>query len=165
MRKYVLVAGILGTFLAYTSCSGDKAQTQALEQRISDLEKNAYTPGLGEFMNTIQLHHAKLWFEGNDQSWPLAQYETDEMKETFDDLQKYVTNRPETKLIPMIRPALDSMDQAIASKDVNRFRSAYLVLTSACNNCHHAANHAFNVITVPTQPPVTDQQFGLGQKK
>lgn len=114
-------------------------------------------------MNTIQLHHAKLWFAGNDQNWALAQYEMDEMKETFDDLEKYVTDRPEVKEIPMIRPALDSMEQALGSKDLEKFKSAYVLLTNTCNNCHKATNHAFNVITIPSAPPVTDQQFKLKQ--
>src|SRR5690606_30885844 len=128
-----------------------------LQDRIDSLEQDAYVPGFGEFMNTIQLHHAKLWFAGNNENWALAKYEIDEMKETFDDLEKYVTDRPEVKQIPMISPALDSMEQAIASQKQGRFQSAYLLLTNTCNNCHRATDHAFNVITMPSAPPVTDQ--------
>ena len=165
MKKYIKTAGIISIFLVYAACSNNnKTQTQALESRIADLEKNAYVPGFGEFMNTIQLHHAKLWFAGNAQNWPLAQYEMDEMKETFGDLEKYVTDRPEVKEIPMIHPALDSMEQAVGSKDPGKFKSAYVLLTNTCNNCHHATKHAFNVITTPSATPVTDQQFKLNQK-
>lgn len=166
MKRYLAIPCITG-LLFWTACSGgnNRAQTQALETRITSLEKNAYVPGFGEFMNTIQLHHAKLWFAGNDQNWALAGYEIDEMKETFDDLEKYVTDRPEVKEIPMIRPALDSMQQAIASKSPSRFKSAYILLTNTCNNCHHATSHAFNIITIPSAPPVTDQQFNTKQNR
>lgn len=162
MKKYKIAAGLVTILVLYAACTdNNNSQVQALEGRISNLEQNKYVPGLGEFMNTIQLHHAKLWFAGNDQNWALAKYETDEMKETFDDLEKYVTDRPEVKEVPMIRPALDSMEQAITFHDLSRFKSAYIMLTNTCNNCHRATNHAFNVIIIPTQPPVTDQQFGL----
>lgn len=160
MKKYMIVTGMAGFLLLFYSCSGNSnAQIQALQGRISSLEENAYTPGLGDFMNTIQLHHAKLWFAGNDQNWALTKYEIDEMKETFGDVQKYVTDSA-VKDVPMIHPALDSIEQAIASKNLPNFKSAYFLLTNTCNNCHHANEHAFNVIIIPKEPPVTDQQFG-----
>lgn len=165
MKKYLIAACIAGLLLFAACSGGNNAQVQVLEGRIANLEQSRYVPGFGEFMNTIQLHHAKLWFAGNAWNWDLAQYETDEMKETFDDLKKYVTDRPEVKEIPMIRPALDSMEQAVASKDPLKFKSAYMLLTNTCNNCHRATKHAFNVITIPSAPPVTDQQFKLNQNK
>lgn len=116
-------------------------------------------------MNTIQLHHSRLWFAGINQNWALAKFEIDEMNETFDDLKKYVTDRPEVKEIPMIRPGLDSMEQAVASKNLSRFKSAYLLLTNTCNNCHRATHHGFNIITIPTRLPVTDQKFKPEQNK
>ncbi len=158
--KYFVLVGIIGIILAFSSCSHSEAKEySALKNRLDSIENNAYTPGFGEFMNTIEIHHAKLWFAGTDQNWPLAQYELDEMKETFDDLQKYVKDRPEVKEIPMIDPALKDLGQAIESKDVNRFKPAYTTLTISCNSCHKATNHGFNVITIPTAPPVTDQKF------
>ena len=49
----------------------------------------AYTPGLGEFMSGIQVHHEKLWFAGKAGNWQLADFETGEIRETIDDIQKY----------------------------------------------------------------------------
>lgn len=158
--KYFVIIGIAIVIVIFSACSHSGSKEYlSLKNRLDSLESNAYTPGFGEFMNTIEIHHAKLWFAGTDQNWPLAQYELDEMKETFDDLQKYVKDRPEVKEIPMIDPALKDLGQAIESKDVNRFKPAYTTLTISCNSCHKATNHGFNVITIPTAPPVTDQKF------
>ncbi|MBW7889509.1 MAG: hypothetical protein H3C48_00465 [Chitinophagaceae bacterium] len=159
-KTYFTIFGVVAIIAAFSSCfhSGSK-EYLSLKNRLDSLESNAYTPGFGEFMNTIEIHHAKLWFAGTDKNWPLAQYELDEMKETFDDLQKYVKGRPEVKEIPMIDPALKDLGQAIESKDVNRFKPAYITLTTTCNSCHLATEHGFNVITIPSAPPVTDQQF------
>lgn len=38
------------------------------------------TPGLGEFMTTIQLHAGKLWFAAKASNWELAEYELDELR-------------------------------------------------------------------------------------
>lgn len=166
MRSYFIIAGIMCLFIVYASCSGNHAgQNQQPPPQTNESGDNTYVPGLGEFMNTIQLHHSKLWFEGLNQNWPLARYETDEMKETFAGLQKYVTGRPEVEDVPMINASIDSMEIAIASKNLSRFKSAFTLMTNACNNCHYATNHAFIVITIPTQPPVTNQQFEIKDEK
>src|SRR5947209_12244569 len=47
--------------------------------------KELYQPGLGEFMTATQLRHAKLWFAGKQNSWELAAYEIDEIKEGLED--------------------------------------------------------------------------------
>ena len=52
MKKKALV-GLTGLAIAVApiSATGESAQP--------------YTPGLVEFMMTVQIHHAKLWFAGN----------------------------------------------------------------------------------------------------
>ncbi len=166
MKNHFIAVAVIAIILTSISCSEKQPdQAKQLQQQINDLKEKMYVPGLGEFMNTIQLHHAKLWFEGLDQNWPLAKYETDEMKETFQDIQKYVTDRPEAKFVPMINPGIDSVKNAIAAKDLSRFKAAYVTLTNACNNCHYATNHAYNVITIPHTLPVTDQQLGEGKNQ
>lgn len=161
LRKIISRIVVIAMALPFSSCVGDNS----LENRISELEKNAFIPGFGEFMNTIQLHHSKIWFAANAGNWDLARYELDEMKETFSDLSHYVTDRPEVQNIPMIQPALDSIENSVTSKSQKQFKSAYMLLTNTCNNCHRATKHDFNIITIPSQPPVTDQQFKLKEAR
>ncbi len=120
---------------------------------------NAYKPGLGEFMMGIQMHHAKLWFAGTKQNWPLAQYELDEIKEAIEAIKEYDTDRHEVRQIDMIYAPLDSMAEAVRHKDESLFRGSYTLLTNTCNNCHRATKHEFNVIKIPDSPPVTNQEF------
>ena len=49
-------------------------QIDSLRSRLD----SSYTPGLGEFMLSIQEHHAKLWFAGKNGNWDLANFEIDE---------------------------------------------------------------------------------------
>jgi hypothetical protein len=133
-----------------------------LQSRIDSLNNkinSAYTPGLGEFMTSIQLHHAKLWFAGKNENWELADFEIGEIQESLDDIQKYNRDRPEITELPIIKIPLDSLKNAIAQKNIDAFKKNFILLTNSCNTCHQATKHAFNVIKIPDTPPVTNQSF------
>jgi hypothetical protein len=156
MKKlsYVLIA------VTILSCNQGKEQRmQATNDSLRKELAETYRPGLGEFMLGIQLHHAKLWFAGQNQNWPLADFEVHEIQESLDDIREFCTNRPEIKSIGMISPAIDSINNAVQQKNPELFRNSFLLLTNTCNNCHKATEHAFNVVTVPTSLPVTNQEF------
>jgi len=130
-------------------------QIDSLNQKLS----NTYSPGLGEFMSGIQVHHAKLWFAGNNENWKLADFEIHEIMEAVEDIQKYNTDRPEIKSIGMISASLDSVNAAIVKKDPAAFKSSFNILTNTCNSCHQSTDHGFNVIKVPDSPPYSNQEF------
>ena len=146
------------------SCEGpgQEASPERLQAQIDSLQRkldNSYRPGLGEFMSGIQVHHAKLWFAGSAGNWGLSDFETKEIRETIDDIESYCTDRPEVASLPMIKPPLDSIDAAIRNRSIVQFKSGFVLLTNTCNNCHRATKHEFNVIRIPTTPPVTNQVF------
>jgi hypothetical protein len=145
------------------SCNNNK--TENMQKDIDSLKsetQNSYKPGLGEFMLTAQIHHAKLWFAGINENWPLASFEIGEIKETFNNAVKYLPERIETKDIPMIYPALDGIQASINKKDLKKFTDDFKVLTETCNDCHKAVHFQFNVIKVPTSEPVSNQEFKSG---
>src|SRR5690349_3742057 len=102
------------------NCKPKKDETKELQAKVNYLENElsqTYKPGFGEFMSGIQVHHAKLWFAGVNQNWPLADFEIQEIKESLEDIQKFCVDRPEANSISMITPAIDSISNAIAIKD------------------------------------------------
>ena len=160
MKKILVVFGVL--FGLFASCRQPQDRAAVLQQQIDTLQhqlRNVYTPGLGEFMSGIQVHHEKLWFAGKAGNWKLAEFEIGEMQEAIDDIKKYCTNRPEVVSLPMVQPALDSVSHAVAKGDNAAFRSGFIYLTSTCNNCHRATKHEFNVIQLPSTPPFSNQLF------
>ncbi len=134
-----------------------------IQQQLDQLKQQA--PGLGEYMTTIQLHAAKLWFAVGASNWDLALYELDEMSETMDgaralhvfknglDISGVLQSVQETQL-PLMR-------QAIASKTSSTFTSAYGETLDACNGCHRSAGYGFISIMPPTAPPVTNQRWDV----
>lgn len=148
--------------LLMLACNEPQKNVNLFQKQIDSLQRkldNIYKPGLGEFMSDIQVHHAKLWFAGQAGNWNLSDFEMKEIQEAIENIQKYCADRPEVALIPMIKPALDSIDKAIENKSNSQFKSSFNFLTNTCNNCHRATKHEFNVIRIPSTPPFTNQAF------
>ncbi|MFH6936022.1 hypothetical protein [Flavobacterium sp. FlaQc-30] len=148
--------------LSMLSCGQKSDNSQYLQTKIDSLENKlsqTYKPGFGEFMGNIQIHHAKLWFAGENQNWQLADFEMNEIKENLDGIQKYCSDRTETKSIGMINLAMDSLSNSILKKNKVMFQRNYTTLTNSCNTCHQATNHEYNVITIPKIPPFSNQDF------
>jgi hypothetical protein len=138
------------------------SKEESLQRKIDTLQQKlsaTYSPGLGEFMSNIQVHHAKLWFAGTNQNWPLADFEIHEIMETLDNIQKFNSDRPEVKAISMINAPIDSLNAAIAQKNIGQFKSSFAFLTNTCNSCHQATQHGFNVIKIPGSPPFSNQEY------
>lgn len=153
---------LLVIIIVASSCKQQAESTGALQSRIDSLEKKlaaTYKPGFGEFMSSIQVHHAKLWFAGQNQNWELADFEMHEIGEAIDAIKEYQTEREESKKVDMLKPSLDAVKDAIDKKDPALFNSSYLLLTNTCNNCHKAVNFGFNVVKVPETPPFSNQAF------
>ena len=157
-------------FIAINSACTQQNQKQQTSTVIDSLAaqleelKDKYRPGLGEIMGGIQMHHAKLWYAGLNNNWKLADYEITEIKERLVQAEEIETNRPEVKTISMIYPAIDSVAAAIKRHNLSSFINNFKLLTNNCNNCHTANHFEFNVITLPTSPPVSNQDFKISGK-
>ncbi|MBS1929904.1 MAG: hypothetical protein JST72_02340 [Bacteroidetes bacterium] len=158
--KLILVS--MMACMLFFSCRNQTSEIKKLQSRVDSLEqkvKNSYVPGFGEFMSGIQSHHAKLWFAGINENWELADFEIHEIMENIDDIKKFETDRRESQSIPMIEPALDSVNVAIQNKNINQFKNSFVLLTNTCNTCHRDVNFSFNDVKIPDSPPFSNQVF------
>ena len=166
MKFLILFLPIFLTGLLACNQSADsnkilQNRIDTLEQRLSD----TYKPGFGELMSSIQVHHSKLWFAGQNQNWKLADFEIHEIMESLENIKKYQTQRPESQKLGMLNPALDSVNLAIKQKDALAFNRSYMLMTNTCNNCHHAIGFEFNVVKIPETPPFNNQSFKIDSAK
>jgi hypothetical protein len=164
MKQIVIILLTLGFF----ACNEHTDNTQVLQNRIDSLETklaDSYKPGFGEFMTGIQAHHSKLWFAAQNENWKLADFEVHEIIEAIEDIQKYQTERKESKMIGMIDPALDSVIKAIDQKNSAMFKSSYILLTNTCNSCHRETDFEFNIVKIPTNQPFSNQEFKVNEVK
>ena len=127
--------------------------------------RSGYVPGLGELMTAIQMRHAKLGIAGESGNWGLADYEIDELDEGLSDVvDLHPTHanvrKPLTALVPQFtKMPIERLRTAIKAKNPEAFLGAFDELTAGCNGCHQTASFGFNVVTRPTSPPVTNQEF------
>ncbi len=136
-----------------------KDSVEALSRRVAALEKQ--TLGLGDDMTAMQFHMGKLWFAGKALNWELAGYELDELKEGIESAVELhaVKNNVDTSgvLKSLLTSQIEPLGKAILNKDLEGFKKGYLQTLEACNQCHQTTAHGFNVITLPTTPPVSNQ--------
>jgi hypothetical protein len=144
------------------------AEVAALNERLAGTAREvdslrAQTPGLGEYMSTIQLHAAKLWFAAFNGNWPLARYELDELSETMESAEGLhaVKNKVDvSSVLQGVRQTqLAQIALSIRNRDLRAFKSAYGETLAACNGCHRPAGFEFIHIILPAQPPVTNQEW------
>lgn len=155
------VLTVLGLF-GLLSCQSAETSNQHLEKKLDSLEQqlaHTYKPGFGEFMSSIQAHHAKLWFAGQHQNWELADFEIHEIMEAIEDIKTYQKERKESALVNMLNPSLDSLNTAITHHNLPEFQDRFRSLTSTCNKCHQATEFGFNVVKVPDQSFFANQDF------
>ncbi|MBX2943916.1 MAG: hypothetical protein KF860_16395 [Cyclobacteriaceae bacterium] len=158
MKKIFLIIMTFGL----CACNQQTDSTSVLQNRIDSLEiklANTYKPGFGDFMGSIQAHHSKLWFAGQNENWELADFEVHEIMEAIEAIQKFQSEREESKLIGMINPPLDSINNAIEQKNSILFKNSYILLTNTCNSCHEATDLGFNVVKIPDSSPFSNQEF------
>jgi len=162
MKTTILFIAVLELF----SCNRHTGQEVILQRQIDSLQirlSTTYKPGFGEFMSSIQAHHAKLWFAGKARNWKLADFEIHEIMEAIDDIENYETERDESQEIGMIKPALERVNQAIEQKDPELFEANYRSLTNTCNECHRATNFEFNRVKIPEEQNFSNQDFSVPQ--
>jgi hypothetical protein len=160
------ILSFLCVALFLSACNNSSTQITQLQNKVDSLQKelnDTYKPGLGEFMSSIQVHHAKLYFAGQDDNWKLADFEIHEIMEAVDDIQHYASDRPEVKELPMLLPALDSVNAAITKQDKNLFNKNFVTFTNTCNACHTAVNYEFNMVKIPDTPPFSNQVFSVSK--
>ncbi len=141
------------------------ASVYAAEATKTAPDAPVYGAVTSDLMNAyIQPRHTKLWLAGKAQNWEYAEYERHNIGGAMDRLAKAIPiykGQPTADLVAaFVKPQLAELDTAIKAKDEAAFVTAYAVLTTSCNQCHQATNHALVRIKQPDGNPFPDQDFG-----
>lgn len=161
MKNILTLALFCTLFGCQSKVDDDVVKLQNQIDKLKSELAETYKPGFGDFMGTIQVHHSKLWFAGENENWELADFEIHEIRENMEDIQKYQANRAESKLMSMITPALDSVSRAIQKQNLEQFRSSFRLLTNSCVTCHNDTKHEFIQIQVPNINVFSNQKFKM----
>ncbi len=159
-RGYVgLAAGfiVLAAAAAGMSAEPDGVATKAPEPPV-------YRPVTSDLMNAvIQPRHIKLWLAGKNADWEYAEYERHNIGGALARIAAAIPVYKGQQMADMIAvfatPQLTDLAVAIKAKDTAAFGVAYQALTTGCNQCHQATNHAMVVLKTPDGDSFPDQDF------
>jgi len=153
-------------FIVMVSCRREPVsggESEALYRKVDSLQKrldvleSKTTPHLGDLMNTMQLHHNRLWISGVHQDWKLSEYELKETEELLSRIQvsfgdQLVGNSTISNNLNSVLPLTDSIAAAIKARSKDDFVKYYKALTIQCNGCHQKAGYDFYEIIEPKSP-------------
>ena len=137
-----------------------------LRSRVERLEGKAADQS--HAMADVGYHYANLWFAGEKENWPLAEFCLDETRSHLrwavriipvrktpagQDLElKGILDAVETSVLADVRKAIEAHDRA-------QFEGAYKAALEACYSCHKSAGKPYLRPRVPEAPPAPILNF------
>lgn len=155
-----------GLEAAEPSSDDNRANFDLLKAEVERLK--GLVPDQAHAMADVGYHFANLWFAGQNDNWPLAQFY---LNETRSHLKWAVRIIPVRKLangqeLPMapILEAMDTgplsrLDHEIKEKDKEGFVTAYQTTLTSCYGCHTASEKTFIQLQIPARPDASIVRF------
>ncbi len=137
-----------------------KPRIEQMEGQIKKLQE--LIPDQAAVMSHLSYHFTNLWFAGNEENWPLADFY---LSETRSNLRWAVRAKPirkdlegkDTVILAPIAEAVENgpftqMKEAIQAKNKARFVKVYNETLSSCYACHKASFKPYLRPQIPTAP-------------
>jgi hypothetical protein len=166
-RKRLPLAAILALCATSASLAADTPDSASLAQQVADLKAaneqlRSLIPSQSHSMMDVAYHFTNLWFAGEHQNWPLAQFYFNESRSHIAWAVRLVPVRKTSGGELFLQEMFDAFDKTlladlkkqIADKNGKQFKVAYRAALDGCNACHTAAEKPFLHIVVPAKPEV-----------
>lgn len=142
-----------------------EAQLAALKAENERLR--TLLPSQSHAMIDVAYHFTNLWFAGSAQNWPLAQFYFNEARNHITWAVRLVPVRKVASGELPLQPVFDAFDkaqladvkQAIADRNLAKFKTAYEAAAAGCTGCHVAAEKPFLHIVTPKSSEAQVVQF------
>lgn len=163
----LVIAGVGGLAqpAATSEAAEDGAELARLKAEIEQLKGRL--PSQSHAMMDVGYHFSNLWFAGQQQNWPLAQFYLNETRSHLRWAVRIVpvrrTRTGEVDLRGLLesidRGALADVEKTIADKHVERFSGAYRRTLESCYACHVASDKPYLRPRIPERPEATIINF------
>lgn len=162
-----VVAGLCASITAF-SAHADSETDRRIESLASELaalkteneQLRTLIPSQSHAMMDVAFQFTNLWFAGQAENWPLAQFYLNEarshIKWTIRLSPTRKTKAGEIRLQEIFYPIDTSLfaevQKQIAAQDRKQFSTAYRAALAGCNSCHTASEKPYLHVVVPTEP-------------
>lgn len=119
-------------------------------------------------MADVSYHYCNLWFAGQAENWPLAQFYCDETRSHLKWAVRVIPVRKDRNgrevdlraiLDALEQTTLKDLDAAVKSSDKGKFTAAYKAQLENCMACHRAASKDYIKLHVPERADVGMVEF------
>jgi hypothetical protein len=133
-----------------------------VEELKSEIEAiNGMLPDQAHAMQDVGYHFSNLWFAGQKENWPLAEFYNNEVRSHLRWAVRIIPKRKdsagqEIDLEAILQAFENSpwtqVKDAITAKDKAAFDKAYRFSLDTCYACHKASDKPFIRPQIPSQP-------------
>jgi hypothetical protein len=119
-------------------------------------------------MTDVAMHFSNLWFAGEKENWPLADFFWSETRSHLAWAVRIIPKRKDNAGreidLPAILQSLENsplkqLGEAIKAKDRGAFEKAYRFTLEGCYSCHKAADKPYLKPQIPTAPALPIVNF------
>ncbi|MBI1246847.1 hypothetical protein GC197_03255 [bacterium] len=139
--------------------ASDSPDLAALAAEVKRLK--GMVPSQSHSMMDVDYHFTNLWFAGQSNNWPLAQFYLNETKSHLRWAVRIIPVRKdksgaEIKLADILEAVenspLKQLDESIKAEDQEKFVAAYKFTLTSCYACHKAADKPYLRPQIPVRP-------------
>jgi hypothetical protein len=143
---------------------GDELAT--LKAEVARLKGMA--PDQSHAMSDVSAHFSNLWFAGQNENWPLAQFYSDETHSHLKWAVRIIPVRKDRQgrdvdlggmLAAFEQTSLKDLDTAIKARDKGKFTAAYKIQMQYCMACHQACSKEYIRLHLPERPDSSIVEF------
>ena len=157
---------ILATAVGILMAQARQALPQAADPQAGDLTAlklevarlKGIVPDQAHAMADVGQHFTNLWFAGQNENWPLAQFFCDETRSHLRWAVRIIPKRKDAEgreidlqgiLAGLETSTFKELDQSIKEKDKTKFGATYKAQMEGCMSCHRASNKPYLRLHVP----------------
>lgn len=165
----LLLGGCLGAGAYALAAAGREAPSAPAPQPAAEVRKLAEElkavegklPDQAHAMQDVGYHFSNLWFAGQREHWPLADFYWSETRSHLRWAVRIIPKRKDSAgqtinlddiLQGLENGPLKQLQEAIVTKDKAAFDKTYRFTLEGCYSCHKAADKPFLRPQIPPQP-------------
>ena len=165
-----LLCGMAASVLVLPSHAADTKQDEVAALKAEVARLKGMVTDQSHVMADVSYHYCNLWFAGQSENWPLAQFCCDETRSHLKWAVRVIPVRKDRDgrevdlraiLEALEQTTLKDLDQAVKSNNKEKFTAAYKAQLENCMACHRASSKEYIQLRVPERPDAGMVDFSV----
>lgn len=156
-----VLCGLAASAIVLPSHAADAKQDEVSALKAEVARLKGMVTDQSHVMADVSYHYCNLWFAGQAENWPLAQFYCDETRSHLKWAVRVIPVRKDREgrevdlraiLDALEQTTLKDLDAAVKSSNKEKFTAAYKAQLENCMACHRASSKEYIKLHVPERP-------------